>query len=593
MAVVPSAPVVPFPPTREPGASATGPSLTQAPEVRAWREAAPIRLLVAGVAVVALASIAWHLVPPPAGRRIPDGFLRLAAVTLGAATLGTAMLVRQWRDHGSSARLTRCLAATDALLLATLVVVFGSPTLALVPLLTLVPMAAAHAGTAGRLLAWHVVAFLLASAVHMRVRPVGAPTLPEVWLGAGGLLLVTGLAVWQAHRQQAGVRFLRDRLATRAMAADDDGAVHPEQVADIATSPPVPASLQTLADAIEAWRWSEREQARSTRDRERERAVLLARIQAELRVLLERACDVARDADVMHEALARAASAMTEGARTTRAAAAGGELAAGSAELAAETAQRLAQATPTTRTFLERTTRTLRALAGDLPRLATEVSSLGPVTDEVGAHALALERLARQATQVALNASIEAQRAGPFGIRFGVVADEMQRLAAEGARTTARLTQRVSEVRDGLHVVTTRLVRSGADAADVEAVIAPSRQALASLARDIAQVVERADAARRQARAQADGSASALTATDGLDERTQHAALEAHHLAQRLSVHATDLHALQQVMQDHERARAPGEHAATSPAPSRFTPIRRAADAPRAAGAWGDARDVA
>jgi methyl-accepting chemotaxis protein len=242
---------------------------------------------------------------------------------------------------------------------------------------------------------------------------------------------------------------------------------------------------------------------------------------------------------------------------------------------------------------MERATRMLRTLAGDLPRLATEVATLGPVADDVGAHALTLERLARQTTQLALNASIEAQRAGPFGIGFGVVADEMQRLAAENAHTTARLTQCISAVRDGVHLVATRLERSGADAADVDEVIAQSRQALDALQRDVAQVVERADAAMRQARVQADGSASALIAADGLDERTQRAVLEARRTAQLLSAHATDLHALQQAMQQLESARPRAERAAPKATPTALTPTRRAADAPRTGGAPGDVRDVA
>jgi len=593
MVVVPSAPVAPSPPTPEPGAAATDARPTRAPAVRAWQETAPIRLLVAGVASVALAAIGWHLVPAPAGLRLSERLLLPAAVALGAATLGSSVLVRRWRSRTSSPRLEHTLAAIDALLLGTLVVVFGAPTLALVPLLTLVPMAAVHAGTTQRLLAWHTVAFLLASEVHVRVRPLGAPALPEVWLGASGLLLVTGLALWQAHRQRAGARRLRDRIATRAVATDDADGLRPSPTAGGAASPTLPAALQPVADAIEAWRWSEREQQRSARERERDRAELLSRVQAELLALHERACGAARDADAMHEALAQSARAMTEGARAARAARAAGEVAAGSADVAAETAQRLARATPATRERMERASRTLRALAGDLPRLATEMSTLGPVTDDVGAHALTLDRLARQTTQLALNASIEAQRAGPYGIGFGVVADEMQRLAAENAHVTARLTACIAAVRDGVHVVATRLERSGAGVTDIDEVIADSRQALDALQRDITQVVERTDAAMRQARAQADGSASVLIAADGLDERTQRAVLEARRTAHLLSAHATDLHALQQAMRQLESARPRGDRAATSPPAAALTPTRRVADAPRAGGAPGGVRDVA
>lgn len=583
--VVPAAPAEPSLPDTTPP-DATGPDATAPesapPDALALRDVAPIRLGLAALAALALTAAAAGLTPMPQTTRLPGGAMAGGALVL--LTLGLLVYAVVRRAQARARSVHHAAALVDAAALAALVVVFGSPALAILPLLAIVPLAALHPRPARIALGWTAPAFLLASEAHVRVRPLNAPALPEVWLGAGGLVLVGGLALWQAARQRAQVLALRDRIAARDVGAADTAtvtAVASSTNADLAR----PRTLQPLEDAVAAWRWEERARARALAAHERERGGRLEQLEADVEALHTRATDAARDAELMHEVLAQSARTVTEGARTARAARAAGDLAAASADLSAESARRLSLTAHAARERIDQATRTLRLVSEDVSLVAHEVRTLVPLTDEVGSVVHVLERLVRQTTQLALNAAIEAQRAGPFGLGFHVVADEMQRLAGETAATAAAIAGAVSTARDRVHDLTGRLERTVQATADVDDVALATRRAVETVLEEVGQLLDRTDASMRQARSQADAATAALLALDGLEERTQRAALEARRTALSLATHATDLHAARHAVEQLRESAAP-----TAPAVVRVTPTRRDADDRRGAAAPPTAR---
>jgi methyl-accepting chemotaxis protein len=78
----------------------------------------------------------------------------------------------------------------------------------------------------------------------------------------------------------------------------------------------------------------------------------------------------------------------------------------------------------------------------------TLVDSLGGAAQQIGAVVQLIEQIASQTNLLALNATIEAARAGDAGKGFAVVASEVKNLAAQTARATTEIAERVRMIQD-------------------------------------------------------------------------------------------------------------------------------------------------
>jgi len=115
---------------------------------------------------------------------------------------------------------------------------------------------------------------------------------------------------------------------------------------------------------------------------------------------------------------------------------------------AAEGAQQAAEAAQTGSEVVEKTVFLMGQIAEKVKESATTVGSLGERSDQIGAIIGTIEDIADQTNLLALNAAIEAARAGEQGRGFAVVADEVRALAVRTTRATREIGEMIKAIQN-------------------------------------------------------------------------------------------------------------------------------------------------
>jgi methyl-accepting chemotaxis protein len=246
-------------------------------------------------------------------------------------------------------------------------------------------------------------------------------------------------------------------------------------------------------------------------------------------------------------ALGAASQAMREGMAEQSASAASGldattALARVSRDMAAD-GRRSAEASRRASDVAERNRQVITSAVSRLVELkqfvadsSAQVAALGDVTRRVGAIIGAIREIADLTNLIALNAAIEAARAGREGRGFAVVADEVRMLAVQSLEATRESAALLSEV--GLQVTTvTRHMHRGREAvANVEELSAAAGEALSA-------IVEATGDAGRRAATIATAAASQQAAFDDLTARIERVAVVSAHTSSQtdaLAAHAAE-----------------------------------------------------
>jgi methyl-accepting chemotaxis protein len=115
-------------------------------------------------------------------------------------------------------------------------------------------------------------------------------------------------------------------------------------------------------------------------------------------------------------------------------------------QMAAEGARRAAETAQNGAAVVDKTVAVMGQIAVNVQESAKTVESLGERSDQIGAIIGTIEDIADQTNLLALNAAIEAARAGEQGRGFAVVADEVRALAERTTRATKEIGEMISSI---------------------------------------------------------------------------------------------------------------------------------------------------
>ena len=162
------------------------------------------------------------------------------------------------------------------------------------------------------------------------------------------------------------------------------------------------------------------------------------------------ASEQAQGAETQKDQAAQIATAMQEMSSTVLQVSENSNKAAEASRKAAETARHGGA-------IVDDTLTKMRTIAESVSSTARKMEELGKSSDQIGRIAGVIDDIADQTNLLALNAAIEAARAGEQGRGFAVVADEVRKLAERTTTATKEIAQMIKNIQDETKVAVTAM----------------------------------------------------------------------------------------------------------------------------------------
>ncbi len=196
--------------------------------------------------------------------------------------------------------------------------------------------------------------------------------------------------------------------------------------------------------------------------------------QGSLDRLLEQLSQVERSAEREQRAVDEAASATEETARNILNVNDG-------ATAVAATSQRTNEAATRGAGTVRQATEAMEAIRRQVTETAASIQQLGQRSAEIGRIVEAIDDIAGQTNLLALNAAIEAARAGEHGRGFAVVADEVRRLAERSGAETKKIAEVIATVQRDTGLAVAAMERSVQEVGGGAALAAQAMDALGDI----------------------------------------------------------------------------------------------------------------
>jgi len=170
------------------------------------------------------------------------------------------------------------------------------------------------------------------------------------------------------------------------------------------------------------------------------------------------------------------------------------------------------------------TIRGMKGIRDHVQETAKRIKRLGEQSQEIGESVRLIGDIAYRTSVLALNASIQASRAGEAGRGFAVVAEEVEQLAKRSTDATNRITALVNTIQAGANEAIAAMENSTQEVVEGSRLANQAGRALGEIERVSSQLAELIQSISLAAEQQAQGSQSVSHSMIRLSEVTQHTA---------------------------------------------------------------------
>jgi methyl-accepting chemotaxis protein len=139
---------------------------------------------------------------------------------------------------------------------------------------------------------------------------------------------------------------------------------------------------------------------------------------------------------------------------------------------------------------VEQTIHSINQLASDVTKVSSIIKTLEQDSDNIGKILDVIRSIADQTNLLALNAAIEAARAGEQGRGFAVVADEVRTLAGRTQASTQEIQQMIEQLQQGTESASSAMNKSQAQTQEVVSLAQEAGKALDKITSSVAAITD-------------------------------------------------------------------------------------------------------
>ena len=159
-----------------------------------------------------------------------------------------------------------------------------------------------------------------------------------------------------------------------------------------------------------------------------------------------------------------------------------------SANLAAESAQQADDNAKTGQSVVTKTIDSINELAGEIETGVNVIYALEKDADAIGSVLDVIKGIAEQTNLLALNAAIEAARAGEQGRGFAVVADEVRTLASRTQESTAAIQKMINSLQSQAHAAVKAITQGQGKAKNSVSIASNAGDALSAITHSVSTI---------------------------------------------------------------------------------------------------------